>query len=150
MCSCTAAKNKIQLLTIFIFFYLRTNSLYVLGWGKRCNGLHSSLAAFVIVDAASFIQQSTEKICCHIKFLTFRVLPLSTENEIQLLWRFFCNYLKLVCLFGFWVEESFATGLNNGCVCESWIWRLLQQSRGKTSSASDLTYSLLKWAFSNY
>ena len=33
------------------------------------------------------------------------------QTEIQLLSRFFC-YSKLLCSFGFWIEESFVTGFN--------------------------------------
>ena len=57
------------------------------------------------------------------------------QNKIQLLSRFSC-YSKVVCLFNFGAEESFATKFNES---ESWTWRLLQQSTGKVS---DLTYSL--------
>ena len=38
------------------------------------------------------------------------------QTEIQLLSRFFC-YSKLLCSFGFWIEESFVTGFNES---ESW------------------------------
>ena len=49
------------------------------------------------------------KISKHFTFSIICVLPLPPQNEI--LSRFFC-YLKLVCLFGFGVEESFATEFN--------------------------------------
>ena len=58
------------------------------------------------------------KISKHFTFSIICVLPLPPQNEI--LSRFFC-YLKLVCLFGFGVEESFATEFNES---ESWTSRL--------------------------
>ena len=44
-----------------------------------------------------------------LQFLTFRVLPLLPQNKMQLLSRFFsCS--KLICSFGFWAKNSYATG----------------------------------------
>ena len=60
--------------------------------------------------------------------------------------KYYC-YSK-VCIFVFWVEESFATGFNEN---ESWIYRLLQQSTGKVlDSTYLLSNAASKVCLSNY
>ena len=59
------------------------------------------MAAFVIVHSGSYGRLKE-------KYFYIFALPLSPQNEIQLL-SGFCCYSNLVCLFGFWVEKSVAT-----------------------------------------
>ena len=79
--------NEVQLLSSFILLMAAFLTVHAGSWG----GLQENLLTF--------------------QFLTIHVLQLPRQNEIQLLSRFFC-YSKMVCLFGFWAEESFATEFN--------------------------------------
>ena len=64
------------------------------------------MTTFVTLTTLTAAKEKSSK---HFKFSIICVLPLPPQNEI--LSRFFC-YSKLVCLFGFGVEESFATEFN--------------------------------------
>ena len=79
--------NEVQLLSSFILSMAAFLTVHAGSWG----GLQENLLTF--------------------QFLTIHVLLLPRQNKIQLLSRFFC-YSKMVCLFGFWAEESFATEFN--------------------------------------
>ena len=130
-CSCTAARkwNPVEFLFLFfkteLFIWFFVEESVAKGFIDGC----------VCDSSCKLLRRTTEKIvfepgvfpCRHTK-------------------KYYC-YSK-VCIFGFWVEESFATEFNEN---ESWTYRLLQQSTGKVL---DLTYLLSnaasKVCLSNY
>ena len=91
-------QNEIQLLSSFHFFFSKLNCLMFRFSSKKVSKRDSSMAAFVTVSCRLFLR-TTGNVFQHFTLLSIRIPTLPSQNEIQLLSRFFC-YSKLVCLFG--------------------------------------------------
>ena len=94
---------------ILFFFYSKLICLFVF-FLKQVSERPGVIIGYVCLSSCWFARQCTGKIFGHFsEIFNFRVLPLLPQNKMQLLSRFFsCS--KLICSFGFWAKNSFATG----------------------------------------